>query len=70
MAEFPLDPMLSKMLINSARYGCVEEIVTIAGMLSVNNAIFYRPKDKAVHADNAYRKAPCALLISAFSKVF
>jgi pre-mRNA-splicing factor ATP-dependent RNA helicase DHX16 len=22
-------------------------------MLSVNNAIFYRPKDKAVHADNA-----------------
>ena len=22
-------------------------------MLSVNNAIFYRPKDKIVHADNA-----------------
>lgn len=22
-------------------------------MLSVNNSIFYRPKDKAVHADNA-----------------
>ncbi|CEO97361.1 hypothetical protein PBRA_000706, partial [Plasmodiophora brassicae] len=55
MAEFPLDPMLSKMLINSARFGCVNEIATIAGMLSVNNAIFYRPKDKAVHADNAYR---------------
>lgn len=22
-------------------------------MLSVNNAIFYRPKDKIIHADNA-----------------
>lgn len=28
-------------------------MLTIAAMLSVNNAIFYRPKDKAVHADNA-----------------
>ena len=24
-------------------------------MLSVNNSIFYRPKDKAVHADNAHK---------------
>uniref|UniRef100_A0A672MB28 Putative pre-mRNA-splicing factor ATP-dependent RNA helicase DHX16 n=1 Tax=Sinocyclocheilus grahami TaxID=75366 RepID=A0A672MB28_SINGR len=30
-----------------------EEILTIAAMLSVNNSIFYRPKDKVVHADNA-----------------
>lgn len=35
------------------RYKCTEQILTIASMLSVNNAIFYRPKDKAVHADNA-----------------
>uniref|UniRef100_A0A9J7X2E7 RNA helicase n=1 Tax=Cyprinus carpio carpio TaxID=630221 RepID=A0A9J7X2E7_CYPCA len=32
---------------------CSEEILTIAAMLSVNNSIFYRPKDKVVHADNA-----------------
>jgi pre-mRNA-splicing factor ATP-dependent RNA helicase DHX16 len=25
----------------------------VAAMLSVNNSIFYRPKDKVVHADNA-----------------
>lgn len=25
----------------------------MAAMLSVNNSIFYRPKDKVVHADNA-----------------
>eukprot|EP01102_Stenamoeba_stenopodia_P002144 TRINITY_DN11908_c0_g2_i1.p1 TRINITY_DN11908_c0_g2~~TRINITY_DN11908_c0_g2_i1.p1 ORF type:complete len:874 (+),score=238.87 TRINITY_DN11908_c0_g2_i1:78-2624(+) len=53
MAEFPLDPMLSKMLIASEKYKCVDEILTICSMLSVNNAIFYRPKDKALHADNA-----------------
>lgn len=37
----------------SFRYKCVEQILTITAMLSVNNAIFYRPKDKVVHADNA-----------------
>ena len=35
------------------RYSCSEEILTVAAMLSVNNSIFYRPKDKVVHADNA-----------------
>jgi pre-mRNA-splicing factor ATP-dependent RNA helicase DHX16 len=53
MAEFPVDPMLSKMLIASEKYKCSEEVLTITAMLSVNNAIFYRPKDKIVHADNA-----------------
>jgi len=53
MAEFPVDPMLSKMLIASEKYQCTEEILSICAMLSVNNAIFYRPKDKALHADNA-----------------
>lgn len=28
-------------------------MLTIGAMLSVNNSIFYRPKDKVVHADNA-----------------
>ncbi|KXN74448.1 putative pre-mRNA-splicing factor ATP-dependent RNA helicase DHX16-like protein [Conidiobolus coronatus NRRL 28638] len=53
MAEFPLDPMMSKMIIASDQYGCTEEVVTIAAMLSVQNAIFYRPKDKQFHADKA-----------------
>eukprot|EP01087_Luapelamoeba_hula_P023884 TRINITY_DN8905_c0_g1_i1.p1 TRINITY_DN8905_c0_g1~~TRINITY_DN8905_c0_g1_i1.p1 ORF type:complete len:1059 (-),score=225.88 TRINITY_DN8905_c0_g1_i1:78-3254(-) len=53
MAEFPLDPMLAKTILASEPYGCSEEILTIVSMLSVNNAIFYRPKDKAIHADNA-----------------
>jgi len=53
MAEFPVDPMISKTILASETYKCSEEIVTICSMLSVNNAIFYRPKDKQVHADNA-----------------
>lgn len=53
MAEFPLDPMMAKTLIASEKYGVVEEVMTIASMLGVNSAVFYRPKDQAVHADNA-----------------
>ncbi|TYZ68213.1 hypothetical protein PybrP1_010010 [[Pythium] brassicae (nom. inval.)] len=53
MAEFPLDPMMAKALVASEKFGCAEEVMTVCAMLSVNNAIFYRPKDKAVHADNA-----------------
>jgi pre-mRNA-splicing factor ATP-dependent RNA helicase DHX16 len=53
MAEFPCDPMLSKMLIASERYGVTDAALSIAAMLDVQNSVFYRPKDKAVHADNA-----------------
>ncbi|KAK3121479.1 hypothetical protein QOZ80_8BG0654080 [Eleusine coracana subsp. coracana] len=53
MAEFPLDPMLSKMIVASEKYKCSDEIISIASMLSIGNSIFYRPKDKQVHADNA-----------------
>ncbi|KAL5723084.1 RNA helicase [Ranunculus cassubicifolius] len=53
MAEFPVDPMLSKMIVASEKYKCSEEIISIAAMLSIGNSIFYRPKDKQVHADNA-----------------
>jgi len=55
MAEFPLDPQLSKMILASEKFGCSEEILTICSMLSVGSAVFYRPKDKQVHADHAMR---------------
>lgn len=53
MAEFPLDPMMSKVLIASEKYGCSSEILTIVAMLSIGTSVFFRPKDRAVHADNA-----------------
>ena len=43
MAEFPLEPQLSKTLIQSVHLGCSEEALTIVSMLSVQN-VFYRPK--------------------------
>ncbi|PUZ66167.1 hypothetical protein GQ55_3G284700 [Panicum hallii var. hallii] len=53
MAELPLDPMLAKAIVASERYGCSEEVLTIASMLSAGNAVFYRPKDRALIADAA-----------------
>ncbi|KYR02006.1 DEAD/DEAH box helicase [Tieghemostelium lacteum] len=55
MAEFPLDPPLSKMLIASVDFGCSDEILTIVAMISVQN-IFYRPKDKQTQADSKKAK--------------
>ena len=52
MAEFPVDPMLAKIIILSEKYKCVDQIITICAMLSIGNAVFYRPKDRAMHADN------------------
>jgi len=50
MAEFPLEPPMSKMLIASVDLGCSEEILTIVAMLSAQN-IFHRPKEKQAAAD-------------------
>ncbi|XP_016651427.1 PREDICTED: pre-mRNA-splicing factor ATP-dependent RNA helicase DEAH1-like [Prunus mume] len=53
MAEFPLDPMLFKMIVASDKYKCLDEVISIAAVLSIGNSIFYHPKDKQVHVDNA-----------------
>ncbi|RIA90734.1 P-loop containing nucleoside triphosphate hydrolase protein [Glomus cerebriforme] len=53
MAEYPLDPMLSKTIITSEKYHCSEEVISIISMLSVQSSVFYRPKDKKFHADKA-----------------
>ena len=55
MAEFPLDPPLSKMLITAEQYGCTDEILTVVSMLSVP-AIFFRPKDREAESDAAREK--------------
>jgi len=53
MAEFPLEPMLSKSVIASEKYECVSEVLSTVSMLSIGASVFYRPKEKAVHADTA-----------------
>ncbi|KAF5352904.1 hypothetical protein D9758_007882 [Tetrapyrgos nigripes] len=53
MAEFPVDPMLSKAIISSEEYQCTDEVLTIISMLQESGSLFYRPKDKKLHADQA-----------------
>lgn len=53
MAQFPLDPRLSRMLLEAEKFGCVQEVATIAAFLSVRY-IFVRPKDKLSEADVAH----------------
>ncbi|SOV04061.1 probable PRP2 - RNA-dependent ATPase of DEAH box family [Ustilago sp. UG-2017a] len=53
MAEFPVDPQLSKAILASERYRCTEEVLSIVSMLSESSALFFRPKDKKMHADRA-----------------
>ncbi|XP_020961388.1 probable pre-mRNA-splicing factor ATP-dependent RNA helicase DEAH5, partial [Arachis ipaensis] len=52
MAEFPLDPPLSKMLLASVDLGCSDEILTIISMIQTGN-IFYRPREKHAQANRA-----------------
>ncbi|KFX91791.1 hypothetical protein O988_07579 [Pseudogymnoascus sp. VKM F-3808] len=53
MAEFPTDPMLAKSILAADKLGCVEEVLSIVAMLSEASALFFRPKDKKIHADSA-----------------
>ncbi|GKY97532.1 hypothetical protein MPSEU_000711400 [Mayamaea pseudoterrestris] len=53
MAEFPVDPTMSKAIIASEKYKCVSEILSTVAMLSLGASVFFRPKEKAVHADTA-----------------
>ncbi|KAJ1326544.1 pre-mRNA-splicing factor ATP-dependent RNA helicase DHX16 [Microdochium nivale] len=53
MAEFPTDPMLAKAVLAADKIGCVDEVLSIVAMLSEASALFFRPKDKKIHADSA-----------------
>ncbi|KAI8968927.1 P-loop containing nucleoside triphosphate hydrolase protein [Mycotypha africana] len=55
MAEFPLDPSFSKVLIQSKEYGCTLEVVAIISLLSVDT-IFFTPSDKREQAAEARKK--------------
>ena len=53
MAEFPLEPMLSKTVIYSEKLNCTKEVLSMVSMLSIGASVFYVPKDKKVHAETA-----------------
>ena len=50
MAEFPIEPPMSKCLIASVDLGCSEEVLTILAMLAAEN-VWFRPRDRQQEAD-------------------
>lgn len=50
MANFPLDPTMSKMVIESIEDGCSEEVIIIVSMLS-GPTVFYRPEGREEDSD-------------------
>ncbi|CAI9102634.1 OLC1v1000931C1 [Oldenlandia corymbosa var. corymbosa] len=55
MAEFPLEPPLSVMLLAIVDLGCSDEILTIVAMVQAGN-VFYRPREKQDQADEKKAK--------------
>ncbi|KAG0181537.1 hypothetical protein DFQ29_008001 [Apophysomyces sp. BC1021] len=55
MAEFPMDPALSKAIITAENYQCTEEVISVCAMLSEQSSLLYRPKDKKLLADTAHQ---------------
>ncbi|XP_048578247.1 probable ATP-dependent RNA helicase DHX35 isoform X2 [Nematostella vectensis] len=55
MAEFPLEPMIAKMLLISGEFKCSEEILTIAAMLQIKN-VFVTPSSQKAASEHARRK--------------
>ncbi|KAG0645164.1 Pre-mRNA-splicing factor ATP-dependent RNA helicase cdc28 [Hyphodiscus hymeniophilus] len=53
MAELPINPMAARSILAADALGCVEEIVSIIAMLDEAGSLFFRPKDKKIHADSA-----------------
>lgn len=45
MARLPLEPMYSKALVLASQFNCLEEMLIVVAMLSVES-IFYAPREK------------------------
>ena len=58
MAEFPMDPALSKSILASEKYGCTQEVLTIVSMLSESGSLFYRPKQKKLEGECSVESSP------------
>uniref|UniRef100_A0A673V3M1 RNA helicase n=1 Tax=Suricata suricatta TaxID=37032 RepID=A0A673V3M1_SURSU len=55
IAEFPLNPMFAKMLLESGNFGCSQEILSIAAMMQIQN-IFVVPSNQKSQAVRVHRK--------------
>nr|XP_045013680.1 probable ATP-dependent RNA helicase DHX35 isoform X1 [Jaculus jaculus] len=55
IAEFPLNPMFAKMLLESGNFGCSQEILSIAAMMQIQN-VFVVPSTQKSQAIRVHRK--------------
>ncbi|XP_074068065.1 putative ATP-dependent RNA helicase DHX35 isoform X2 [Macrotis lagotis] len=55
IAEFPLNPMFAKMLLESGNFGCSQEILSIAAMMQIQN-VFVIPPNQKTQAMREHRK--------------
>ncbi|KAF4023635.1 hypothetical protein G4228_015519 [Cervus hanglu yarkandensis] len=55
IAEFPLNPMFAKMLLESGNFGCSQEILSIAAMMQIQN-VFVVPSNQKSQAMRVHRK--------------
>ena len=55
MAKMPIDPRLSRMLIEADLFGCVKEIAVIVAVLSIQDPR-QRPLEHAEHADLSHKQ--------------
>ncbi|MCK9352385.1 MAG: oligonucleotide/oligosaccharide-binding fold domain-containing protein [Candidatus Paceibacterota bacterium] len=57
MAKLPLEPVLSHMLLNSVKYGCVNEIATIVSAISSGHIMLRPPEEQEqAKADKAHER--------------
>ena len=59
MSQLPLDPIYAHLLLQSSKYECVSEILTVVAMLSAEN-IFYRPGGRGGSEGNGGLSAKAA----------
>jgi pre-mRNA-splicing factor ATP-dependent RNA helicase DHX16 len=52
LSELPIDPLLGKAILAASEGNCVEEVIKIIAMLGECHALWIRPKDKKIEADN------------------
>lgn len=78
MSRIPTTPMLARCLLESVRLGCLDSMLTLAAVLSVDGDIFIKPRQKIDEARAAHRRFFSQLgdhhtiinAFNAFSQVF
>lgn len=57
MAEFTIEPKVSRMIIEAQKYHCAETVCTIAAFIGSTKPVFFRPRDEPerTEADRSHR---------------